>query len=273
MTGDQAARLAQREQRRATFDQAAHLYDEARPGYPEALFDDLASLSGIPPGGRILEIGCGTGQATLPLARRGYRLLAIELGESLAVVARQKLADYPRVEVRTGAFEAWPVEEAAFDLAVSATAFHWIDPAVAYPKTAQALRPGGALALWWNLHVHTDQDPGFFAAVPEVYQREAPQIVRGDGRPPRAAEATMPVKDEIEQTGLFGAVTVRRYRWDLTYDATRYLQVLDTYSDHRSLDTASREHLFHGIARLIDAEYGGQITKGYLTMLFLARRR
>ena len=103
--------------------------------------------------------------------------------------------------------------------------------------------------------------------------REVPQIVHGDGRPPPAEEATMPVKVEIEQTGLFDTVTVRRYRWDLTYDAARYLQVLYTYSDHRRLDPASRERLFHGIARLINAEYGGQITKGYLTMLFLARRR
>ena len=125
---------------RATFDQAALLYDEARPGYPEALFDDVVTLSGIPPGWRILEIGCGTGQATLPLARRSYRILCIELGANLATVARHKLRAYPQVEVRTGAFEDRPVEEAAFDLALSATAFHWIDPAIAYPKTA---RPQG----------------------------------------------------------------------------------------------------------------------------------
>ena len=73
---------------RATFDEAALLYDEVRPGYPEELFDDVVSLSGIPSGGRILEIGCGTGQATVPLARRGYRILCVELSENLAAVAR-----------------------------------------------------------------------------------------------------------------------------------------------------------------------------------------
>src|SRR5215210_4042068 len=46
---------------RTTFDEAASLYDEVRPGYPEDLFDDIISLSGIPARGRILEIGCGTG--------------------------------------------------------------------------------------------------------------------------------------------------------------------------------------------------------------------
>ncbi|MGH3146129.1 MAG: class I SAM-dependent methyltransferase, partial [Rubrobacter sp.] len=88
-----------------------------RPGYPEDLFDDVVSLSGIAPGGRILEIGCGTGQATIPFARRGYRILSVELGENLAAVARRNLAAYPRAEVRTADFEELPLKAGAFDLA------------------------------------------------------------------------------------------------------------------------------------------------------------
>jgi SAM-dependent methyltransferase len=83
----------------------ASLYDEVRPGYPERLFDDLASLSGTGPGARALEIGCGTGQATLPLARRGYRILGVELGANLAAVARAKLADHPNARVLACSFE------------------------------------------------------------------------------------------------------------------------------------------------------------------------
>jgi ubiquinone/menaquinone biosynthesis C-methylase UbiE len=59
-----------RDRLRTIFDEAASLYDEVRPGYPEDLFDDVISLSGIPAGGRILEIGCGTGQVTVPVAKR-----------------------------------------------------------------------------------------------------------------------------------------------------------------------------------------------------------
>jgi 16S rRNA A1518/A1519 N6-dimethyltransferase RsmA/KsgA/DIM1 with predicted DNA glycosylase/AP lyase activity len=84
----------ERNRLRATFDGAALLYDEVRPGYPEELFDDVVSLSGIPAGGRILEVGCGTGQATVPFARRGYRILCVELGENLAAVARKNLTGY-----------------------------------------------------------------------------------------------------------------------------------------------------------------------------------
>ena len=128
---------------RSTFDEAATLYDKVRPGYPGELFEDIASLSGVPPRGRILEVGCGKGQATLPLARRGYEILRVEFGENLAATARRNLAAYPGVEVRTGDFEETPVPEGSFDLLVSATAFHWLDPAVAYPKAARSLRPGG----------------------------------------------------------------------------------------------------------------------------------
>jgi SAM-dependent methyltransferase len=172
--------MTDRELLRTTFDGAALLYDEVRPGYPEALFDDVVSLSGIPPEGSVLEIGCGTGQATAPLARRGYRILCVEIGENLAAVARRNLAEYPLAEVRTGDFEYCPVPEGAFDLAVSATAFHWLDPACAYPRVNRVLRSGGAIALFWNGHVHNDASKGFFEAAQRIYEREAPEIVGAD---------------------------------------------------------------------------------------------
>src|SRR5918998_2728742 len=199
--------MTDRDLLRTTFDGAALLYDEVRPGYPEALFDDVEDLSGIPPGGSVLEFGCGLVQATVPLARRGSRTLSVGLGKNLAAVARRNLADYPLVEVRTGDFENYPLQEGAFDLAVSATAFHWLDPARAYPKTNRALRPGGAVALFWNEHVHTDASKGFFEAAQRIYEREAPEIVgpddhKGLPRPYEVPDRT----GEIEGSGLFGDV-------------------------------------------------------------------
>jgi SAM-dependent methyltransferase len=264
----------ERNRLRTTFDEAALLYDEARPGYPEALFDDVVSLSKIPARGRILEIGCGTAQATVPFARRGYHILCIELGENLAAVARRNLEAYPQTEVRTAAFEEWPLQESAFDLAISATAFHWLDPAAAYPKVAGALRHGGALALFWNEHVHSEASEGFFKAAQRIYEREAPEIVgpedyKGPPRPEEVHDRTT----EIEDTGLFGEVITRSYQWDVPYDAESYLRVLNTYSGHRGLRDDRRDRLLRGIADLIDSEYAGRIVKGYLTILYVARRK
>ncbi len=141
-----------REQFRTTFDEVALLYDEARPGYPEQLFDDVISLSSIPPCGSILEIGCGTGRATVPFARHGYRISCVELGANLAGVARHNLAAFPDVDIDVGAFETWPAEHEAFDLVVAATAWHWFDPAVGFPKAAQVLKPRGALTIFGSQH-------------------------------------------------------------------------------------------------------------------------
>lgn len=86
----------ERERLRQTFDQVAERYDRARPEYPETLFADLVALTGIKPGDQLLEVGCATGQATLPLARRGFRITCIELGPELAAV----VGHYPGREAR-----------------------------------------------------------------------------------------------------------------------------------------------------------------------------
>lgn len=265
--------MLDREHLRTIFDEDALLYDQARPGYPEALFDDIVAFSGIEPDGQVLEIGCGTGQATLPMARRGYHIVGIELGAHMAAVARQKLAVYPLVEIHVGAFEEWPLKEQAFDLVLSATAFHWIDPAISYQKTAHALKRGGTLALFWHEHVQSQASNGIFEVIQPIYQRERPDESKSYQPLLWPEQIAEPVKAEIEQTGLFGSVTVRRYTWDVTYTANQYLQLLNTYSDHRALDSERRAHLFNSIADVIETQYHGQITKGYLALLYLAQRK
>lgn len=257
---------------RVTFDEAAQLYDAVRPGYPHAMFDEIATLSGISAGGRVLEVGCGTGQATLPLARRGYRITCVELGVALADVARKKLAAFPETNIVVGAFEDWNVEAGAFDLVTSFTAWHWIDPCIKYVMAAQALRPGGWLALAWNVHVHSDESEGFFDAVQAVYEREAPDLAASFHPFPATVDARE-VADEIERSGLFGDLRIRHFRWEEEYSTERYLQLLSTYSDHRTLPADVSRRLLTGIGSLIDDQFGGHVAKGYVTALYLARCR
>ena len=252
---------------RATFDQAAELYDRVRPGYPPALFDDLAELACVGPGCRLLEIGPGTGQATVPLAERGCRIVAVELGAELAAVARRNLARFPQVQVVTAAFEDWPLPAEPFDVVLAATAFHWIDPNVRVAKAAGALRPGGVLATIATHHVAGGTE-AFFVGVQACYERWDPDTPPGL-RLPAAAEVPA-VDDELDRSGRFGSVEFRRYEWERSYSTAGYLEVLCTYSGHRALKPAARARLLGCIAELIDARFGGRISKRYLTELRVA---
>lgn len=254
-----------------TFDEDAELYDRARPGYPPELYDDLAELAGAGPGSRLLEVGCGTGQATVPLASRGCRITAVEAGANMAAVARRNLAGAGAVEVVTAEFENWPLPEEPFDAVVSASAFHWIDPAVRVAKAADALRPGGALAVVRTQHVMGGTEE-FFVEVQRCYERFDPDTPPGL-RPPAAADVDgADHAEEVARSGRFGPTVFRRYEQDLTYTTPEYLDVLRTYSGHRALPDAARNGLLACIARLIDGRYGGRVTKRYLIELAVSRR-
>ncbi|MEV1082826.1 class I SAM-dependent methyltransferase [Streptomyces sp. NPDC050211] len=253
-----------------TFDEDAELYDRARPGYPPELFDDLTEAAGTGRGCRVLEVGAGTGKATLPLAKLGCRITAVEPGADMAAVARRNLAGFETVEIVTADFETWPLPEEPFDAVVSATAFHWIDPGVRMAKAADALRPGGALAVVATQHVAGGSEE-FFVEVQDCYERFDPATPPGLRLPAAQDVDTSAHADEVARTGRFGPVVFRRYEWDLTYTTAKYLEVLRTYSGHRALPPDAREGLLDGIAGLIDRRYGGRITKRYLTELRVSR--
>ena len=253
--------------RRITFEEVADLFDEVRPGYPEELVEDVLALSGMPADGRILEIGCGPGNSTLPFARRGYRITGIELGERLAALAVENCRAFPGVEIQNMAFEDWALEEKAFDLAISADAFHWIPPEVGYPKVAGALKDTGSAAFFWNVPVDPQTD--WSMAIEEIYREQAPQIDNPDKSfTPEWLVGV--IKDNFAVAGCFGEVTVRQYRWAETYTSERYLKMLRTFSGHRCLDEMTRDRLYAGIREVIE-RFGGRVRKPNLVVLFHSR--
>ena len=120
---------AHRERLAATFDSAAALYQRARPEYPAALYELLLEVTGLRAPAQLLEVGCATGKATLPLARLGFRITALEPGPALAAAARANVAGC-EVDVVDARFEDWEPDGAVFDLVFAATAWHWCDPDV-----------------------------------------------------------------------------------------------------------------------------------------------
>ena len=263
-----------REALRTTFEQVPELYDRARPAYPDQVFDDIGALGGLSPAARVVEIGCGTGRATVPLAERGYRITCVELGPRLAAVARRNLASFPGVEVVEADFETWQPDRAELDAIVAFTAFHWIAPEVRYRKTAALLRTGGKLAVVSTNHVQPDDGDPFFVDVQEDYEAvvpDDPSTKATVGGPP-PPEAIVSLSAEIAASGHFRVVAVRRYLWEVSYTTDEYIDLLNTYSGHRAYDDETRERILSRIRRRIDARPGGTARKSYLATLDLAER-
>jgi SAM-dependent methyltransferase len=223
------------------------------------LFDALADVLGR----RVLEIGCGTGQATLPLAKLGHAITAVELGAEMAAVARRKLAAFPQVQVVVSTFEDWPLPELPFDSVFAATAFNWVDPAVRMTKAADALKPGGTLAVVSTDHIAGGSER-LFVDVQRCYERFDPTTPPGLRLLPAAQ---LPQDSgEFDRSGRFGPVRFARFEWEHEYTTAEYLDLLSTYSGHRAMATDARAGLFRCIAALIDGQ-GGRIAKRYLTQL------
>src|SRR2546423_3816826 len=108
---------------RTTFNQVAEQYHGVRPPLPPEVFDELVALTHIPRGGRVLEVGAGTGRATTTLARLSYQVVAVELGDALAAVARRNLAPFAHAEGVTAPVEEWPLPPQAFDVVTAVDAW------------------------------------------------------------------------------------------------------------------------------------------------------
>lgn len=260
-------------EQRLVFGEDADLYDRARPGYSDAVVTSALDYLGGGSGLRALEIGVGTGKATVAFARRGIDIVGVEPDPAMAAVAARNTASFPGVRIEQAAFEEWPVEGRAFDLVFSGQARHWVDPVVRGPKAASALRPGGALALFWHRSRWADDDP-IRAALDACYADHAPELLaRAPGFPGLGAGSERPgrrVHEELCGSELFRDVTVRHHPWESEVDAADYRALLATQSDHRLLDEPARARLLDAVEAVI-AGFGGTIRVPYDTLLVLAR--
>lgn len=140
--------------RKQTFNNVAEEYDKYRPSYPKELFEDIVAFSDLKIGAEILEIGCGTGKATEGFIDLGYKnITCIELGSNLAAITRNKFMGEENVQIFNSSFEEWEGPESYYDLAISGTAFHFIEPEFGYAKVSKLLKNNGTTAFFWTIHV------------------------------------------------------------------------------------------------------------------------
>jgi SAM-dependent methyltransferase len=238
------------------FGEVAALYDDVRPDYPDAVRQAILDYAGGRPG-PIVELGAGTGKATELLLHLQPRITAIEPDERMAAVLRAK---YPQVEVVNATFEEWTAPAGRAGLIACASAWHWLDPGIRHHRAAEALKPGGVLALFLNRFRH--RDPQQQAAIDALLYRMDPAVTE---RP-----LTWPY-DEVKAAGVW--IDVEEHTWHRhpELDRDRYLALMQTFGPFRTRAPALQERTLAGLGELIDG-FGGSVVLDLRTVLVLARR-
>lgn len=236
----------------------AQRYDQARPGYPDAL---VARIIAGSPGPDVLDVGCGTGIAARQFQTAGCTVLGVEPDARMADVARSR-----GLQVEVAAFEAWQPAGRTFDAVIAAQSWHWVDPVAGAAKAARVLRPGGRLAIFGHAYEPPAEVADPFAA---AYRRAAPDSPL-TGQPARRPigfyqAAYAKLADKIRETGQFNEPEQWRFDWEQPYTRDRWLDLLPTTGGLTQLRPDQLAEVLDAVGDAIDA-LGGRFTMTYTTL-------
>jgi SAM-dependent methyltransferase len=256
------------------FDAWAAAYDRYRPGYPDALFDEIALRLSLPERPDVVDVGAGTGRATLAMAARGWPVTAVEPGTAMLEILRARAAEDGLVIATIHASaEKTGIDPDTVDLVTAAQAFHWFDGPRALEEAARILRPGGGLALFWN--VRDEERSSFVAGYHDLLQRRFGEADTGRyiqaGRP-TGAERTRKV---LTESHAFTDVQLTEVRHEVPMTAASFLGMAFTASYVRDLDTDEQERFRRDLTTLLDRHTpsGEPFVVPYRIDLWTARRR
>lgn len=256
--------LLSREAGRTVFGSDISGYHNARPGYPEDLFQLVAErLAGSDLFG---EIGPGTGLATAELLKlQPQRFVGFEPDAALANFLNRR---FPSVEVINDDFCSAGIQ-GGFDLLASASSFHWLDAETALRKAHELLRPGGCLAIWWNVYRE--------AGVGDLFAEAVTPLLQGLDLPPSQTidhhyglNQTLHF-ERLESSG-FTDLQFRLFRRERKLTPADARAMYASFSLVRVLPERRREKLLNDIAAIVSEKFEGAATSVLLTPLYLARK-
>ena len=255
-----------------TFDTVAATYAKLRPGYVDALYQDIFAYCPMDATHQAVEVGIGGGQATQPILDTGCTVTAVEPGEGFSALCREKFAAYPGFSVITGKFEDVPFSPESCDLVYSASAFHWVPEEIGYSKVFDMLKPGGTFARFANHPWRDKGNPALAAALDAAYAKYYHTYYRSVPKlEDEYTEMQALRRAEIALKYGFSDIQHHLYRRTRALTAAEYVQLLGTYSDHISLPEEVRLPFFHAVEEAITA-HGGVITIYDTIDLQLARK-
>lgn len=246
-------------------------YDFARPEYSEALFGWLAERARLNAQSDCLEIGAGTGHATLPVLAMPVRyLMAIEPDPRLAVRLREKAGHDPRLVVEEERFETAIIPQAFFDVAFAATSFHWVPRMKSLAKVRDALKPGGRFAMWWHVYHNAAKPDAFDIATTHLFNGLEQDLEATSGRPPFALDAASRT-GELRSAG-FTDIEHQLFQQQLTFSPERLAALYGTFSRVHMAPEPTRDHLLSEVSGIAREQFGGEVRRTIITSAFIARR-
>jgi len=261
---------------RTHFDEIVKNYDRVRWDYPSELYHEIFKYAGA--GKKAIEIGAGTGKATVPFLDVGYNVTAVEMGENMVDFLLKKFDGVSNFSVINSTFEDVLLEEESYDIVYAASAFHWVDSEIGCPKVFRLLKSGGTFVLFRNNGQPSDGEP-LYEEIQALYEKHYNTYYTNNKRPVKNSPEDFWKPSEIhrsfrfesmEQYG-FTDITMKLYDSSRTYDADNYIALMETFSDHRALPEDNRAKLYAGVREAI-IKHGGVHKLDHTFQLYMGRK-
>jgi SAM-dependent methyltransferase len=221
-----------------------------------------------------LELGAGTGLATRRLLELGAQpLTALEPDARFApFLTSLETPSAAQVQVLHTSFEDAALPVCCYDLVAAATSFHWIHPAVRVAKAAEVLKPGGFLAVWWNVFGDPEREDPYHDATCSVLE----PLSHSPSDPPDAVPFALDTAArcrEINDTGAFDVAVYAAYRWILWLSTDQVGALYATFSSISRLPVDQRRAVLDHLMDIADRDFGGRVARNMVTPVYVARRR
>jgi SAM-dependent methyltransferase len=231
---------------KTTFGKKSRLYESTRIGYPEELIDDVIKLSEMPKDGKILDIGCGPGKATVPFAKRGYNILGVDISSELIEIAKENSKTFPNASYKVASFEQANLPLNSFNLITAAQSWHWIDPDIRYKRTHDLLVDSGSIAIFWKFQDRNQSD--LVANIIRLYEKHCPTFDID------ILLAAHKAEKQISSSKLFHHLVKRVYTNKVEYTKEKYLDLTTTFSYVAALSEEKRKILLAEISKVLESE-------------------
>jgi len=257
----------------------ADLYHEFRPRYPEDLIDEAIQKAGLLNSNgkmaRVLEIGCGPGTMTLPLAQRGFQVVAVEPGSGMIAKAREVCQAYSNVEFHQQSFKEYiQKEDAPFDAIIAATSLHWAladeDQPALIQKMADLLKDGGHLLLFWNFP--PEPDDAVLDKVAEALGRPTPFYFGNGSLEEHLQSLQNRVLRPVETSGCFSEFETTAIPIDEDVPIERYISFLETLTNYITMEDQERKGFFQIVLETLQRTCGEDVPTSRKSILQTATK-